>query len=102
MREEEDDDDDDDDGMGENDLDSLEEAVDPSNTQMNHDDNDNKAIITPIVLVLLIVGWHISQPLVEHIEWLHGNDHGLSFPPPEPSEAKVFVCVTVYMFLSNI
>eukprot|EP00978_Attheya_sp_CCMP212_P041869 scaffold245685_cov29-Attheya_sp.AAC.1 len=59
--------------------------------------NDNKAIIIPIIVALLIVGWHISQPLVEHIERLHNNDHGLSFPPPEPSDAKVFVCVTIHI-----
>jgi hypothetical protein len=76
----------------------LEEAVDPSNTQTNDDDNDNKAIIIPTVLALLVIGWHVSQPL----EWPHDNYHGLSFPPPEPSDAKVFVCVTVYMFLINI
>eukprot|EP00978_Attheya_sp_CCMP212_P018001 scaffold48715_cov49-Attheya_sp.AAC.2 len=29
---------------------SLEEAVNPSNTQTNDDDNDNKAIIIPIFL----------------------------------------------------
>ena len=52
MREE----DDDDDGMGESEFDSLEEVVDPSNTQTNDDDNDNKAIIIPIILALLVIG----------------------------------------------
>eukprot|EP00978_Attheya_sp_CCMP212_P012009 scaffold29773_cov51-Attheya_sp.AAC.5 len=85
MREEEEEED----GTGESEFVSLEEAVDPSNTQTNEDDNnDNKATIIPIILALLLVGWHVSQPLVEHIEQPHNNDHGLSFPPPKPSDAK--------------
>eukprot|EP00978_Attheya_sp_CCMP212_P008650 scaffold20328_cov53-Attheya_sp.AAC.2 len=51
-------------GMGESDFDSLVEGVDPSNTQTTDNNNDNKAIIIPIVLALLVVGWHVSQPLV--------------------------------------
>jgi hypothetical protein len=81
---------------GENEFDGLgDDSVAPSNTQTNDDNNKAiiiPAIVVPIFLALLVIGWHFSQHRVEHVKRPLDNDHDLSFQPSEQSsDAKVFV-----------